>query len=263
MHVSICMLHDGMDFVRPHTLNEVSCSTCIREYPDHYIASIASRPVYRSSAVEMRKIGGTHVPEPPRAAASDSERSRAESLRRARAAIRDICACSAFTHFWTLTLSASEVDRYDYKAIIRKVNKWLSNAVTRKGLAYVLIPEYHKDGAIHFHGLARSAQPMGYVDSGHKTRVGQTVYNLASWRYGWTVCIELEGDYARVVNYIRKYINKGSDKVGGRWYLSGGDISRPRKTYEDWDFSEIDAPAHAIEGAAVSFKYIRIDKDNS
>lgn len=34
-----------------------------------------------------------------------------------------------FTHFVTLTLDASRVDRYDMAAITRKLNAWLSNQV--------------------------------------------------------------------------------------------------------------------------------------
>lgn len=246
--------------LRPLTIGEISCNTRIKHYPDHDLYSVASRPVYRRAIVEERKQSG-HVPELARVAASDIERSRAESLRRARANIRDICACSAFTDFITLTLSPKFIDRYDYNAIMKKVNRWLGNAVARKGLAYILIPEFHKDGAIHFHGLIRSASPLGLVDSNHRTRAGQIIYNISSWKYGWSVSIPLSGEYSRIVNYIQKYITKDSRKVGGRWYLSGGDIRRPGISYSDLLYDEIDADPYIVPDAGIAFKYIRIDKD--
>lgn len=246
--------------LRPLTIGEISCNTRIKHYPDHDLYSVASRPVYRRAIVEERKRGGNHVPAPDRGDTIDKARSHAESLRRARANIRDICSCSAFTDFWTLTLSPQCIDRYDYNAIMKKVNRWLGNSVSRKGLAYILIPEFHKDGAIHFHGLVRSTSPLGLVDSGHKTRAGQIIYNISSWKFGWTVSIPLSGEYSRVVNYIQKYITKDSRKVGGRWYLSGGDICRPTVSYADMLYDNIDAIPYIIPDAGLAFKYMRIEK---
>ena len=192
---------------------------------------------------------------PDAAASAESLR---RSIYRARRALRDIAACSDFTHFVTLTLDAARIDRYDYDAIIKRVNTWLSNAVARKGLAYVLVPEFHADGAIHFHGLIRGS--LLFVGSGHETAAGQIIYNLADWKFGFTACIEISGEYDRVCNYIMKYITKDNRKVGGRWYLSGGDISRPTVSYCDADWREIDAKEYFIPEAAVSFKYLRVDK---
>ena len=64
----------------------------------------------------------------------------------------------------TLTLDQTQVDRYDMAAITRKLNAWLSNQVQRRGLIYVLVPERHKDGAIHFHGFFNDV--LDRVDSG-------------------------------------------------------------------------------------------------
>ncbi|MFQ7854076.1 MAG: hypothetical protein ACLRIS_01925 [Flavonifractor plautii] len=49
------------------------------------------------------------------------------------------------------------MNRYDVREVTRHLNHWLDNQVRRKGLAYVLVPERHKDGAIHFHGFFNDA----------------------------------------------------------------------------------------------------------
>ncbi len=56
-----------------------------------------------------------------------------------------------------LTLDPARVNRYDVREVTRHLNHWLDNQVRRKGLAYVLVPERHKDGAIHFHGFFNDA----------------------------------------------------------------------------------------------------------
>jgi hypothetical protein len=187
-------------------------------------------------------------------------RKRAESLsraqRRARAAVRDLALSNPFRWFVTLTLDASRVDRYDVREVTRKLNAWLDNHVRRDGLAYVLVPELHKDGAIHFHGLfndALEAVDSGTVDMGtgrpRKPRSarqraawlssgGHVVYNLPAWTLGFTTAIELYGDRSKAVGYVCKYIAKqqrpGPDgtaqpgRIGGRWYYSGGALQRPR-----------------------------------
>lgn len=168
----------------------------------------------------------------------------ARAQRRAKAAVRDLAASNDFRWFVTLTLSPEKVDRYDVREVTRKLNAWLDNHVRRSGLAYVLVPERHKDGAIHFHGLFTDA--VAAVDSGHRDSGGHRVYNLPEWTLGFTTAIELYGERRKAIAYVCKYIGKqiGADgqpgKVGGRWYYSGGNLRRPKVEYCDVDPSEYD-----------------------
>lgn len=158
------------------------------------------------------------------------------SLRRARAQVRDLALANPFRWFVTLTLDQAKVDRYDMASITRRLNTWLDNQVRRHGLAYVLVPERHKDGAIHFHGFFNDA--VKAVDSGHRDREGHPVYNLPAWSLGFTTAIELYGDYHAAVGYVCKYIGKQGDKPGGRWYYSGGDLQRPAVEFADVSIRE-------------------------
>lgn len=160
----------------------------------------------------------------------------------------------------TLTLDAAKINRYDSREILRHLNRWLDNNVRRKGLKYVLVPEHHKDGAIHFHGFFNDT--LKAVDSGHKDRQGHTVFNLPGWGWGFSTAIELYGERAAAVAYICKYISKAQEKIGGRWYYSGGDLRRPDVVWCDVDYSqmlsEADAQPFMIEGlAGVQFVQIR------
>lgn len=161
--------------------------------------------------------------------------SRDRATRRARVAVRDLGLCNDWAYFVTLTLDARRINRYDPAEVVRHLNHWLDNRVRRDGLAYVLVPEHHKDGAIHFHGFFNDALPV--VDSGHHDQGGHPVYNLPAWGWGFSTAIALYGDRAAAVGYCCKYVAKQQEKIGGRWYYSGGRLRRPEVTWcdADWD----------------------------
>lgn len=182
----------------------------------------------------------------PGAAIEDLER----SMRRARAKVRRIALSNEFKYFMTLTLDPSKVDSHDAAAVVKKLNAWCSNMVQRNGLKYILVPERHKKGGIHFHGFFNDALPV--VDSGtirvpgikkpRKPRSaaqraewlaagGQIVYNLPGWTLGFTTAMELYGNYPAAVAYVCKYIGKDGEKPAGRWYYSGGDLQEPQTEY--------------------------------
>ena len=153
----------------------------------------------------------------------------ARSMRRARSRVRRLALSNEFRWFVTLTLSPDKVDRYDAAQVVRKLSTWCSNQVKRRGLQYILVPERHKDGALHFHGFFNDA--LEAVASGHRDKQGHMIYNLPGWTLGFTAAIEVYGDYAGAVAYVCKYIGKQGDKPAGRWYYSGGDLREPTAIY--------------------------------
>lgn len=159
------------------------------------------------------------------------------SMRRARSRVRRLALSNDFRWFVTLTLSPDKVDRYDAAQVVRKLSNWCSNQVTRHGLQYILVPERHKDGALHFHGFFNDA--LEAVASGHKDKQGHEIYNLPGWTLGFTAAIEVYGDYAGAVAYVCKYIGKQGDKPAGRWYYSGGDLREPAAIYGEISPAEL------------------------
>lgn len=190
------------------------------------------------------------------------------SVRRARKAVRDIARSNDWAYFVTLTLDPQKVDRYSFDAVWKHLRHWLGNAVRRKGLVYLLVPEHHKDGALHFHGFFNDA--LEAVDSGTMSvpgrkapvRVrseaqkaafermgGHTVYNLPGWGWGFSTAIRLYGERDAAISYVCKYIGKEMGgpagdplaapvKIGGRWYYSGGALQRPTVEWFDVDLRD-------------------------
>ena len=176
--------------------------------------------------------------------------------RRARAKVRDLALANHFQWFVTLTLDSAIVNRYDISSFGRVFTRWLDNAVRRRGLSYVIVPERHKDGAIHFHGLFNDALPM--VNSGHTDAAGHPIFNCTAWKFGFSACVQIYGSYTQAVSYVCKYIGKQGEKPGGRWYYSGGKLEKPTILYgvcEDWEtaqnvadaFGPLDAETYSFE----------------
>ena len=167
--------------------------------------------------------------------AEDRER----SMRRARAKLRRLALANEFRWFVTLTLNPELVDSMDGAAVVKKLNAWCSNMVQRRGLRYILVPERHKKGGIHFHGFFNDCVEV--VDSGHTDRQGHRVYNLPQWSLGFTTAIELYDEYTWAVGYVCKYVGKQGEKPAGRWYYSGGDLREPEVTYAEISPAELAA----------------------
>lgn len=209
------------------------------------------------------------------------------SMRRARANLRRLALANEFQYFVTLTLDPARVDRYDPAAIMKIMNRWLDNMVRRHGLRYILVPERHRDGALHFHGFF-AGEGIEAIDSGTIKRPGvkqpkrprseaeraqwlneggRVVYNLPQWPLGFTTAMTLYGEYSGAVAYVCKYIGKQSgDRPMGRWYYSGGPLAKPQKDYAVLDYRELqneygrEAVEFEIPGSKILVVHTREEK---
>lgn len=211
----------------------------IYHFPDgSYDIVAANAPIFKPKGFEKT---GAEKAVPAAAGTADGPREKREpkkdkedverAQRRARAKLRRLALANDFRWFVTLTIDPAKIDSFNSEAVVKRMSQWCSNQVKRKGLKYVLVPEYHKSGRIHFHGFFNDVFPV--VDSGKVDAAGHRVYNLPAWDYGFTTAIELYGEYGAAVAYVCKYIGKGAEKIGGRWYYSGGALAQPREEYVD------------------------------
>lgn len=204
----------------------------IYRYPDGSCDIIAAdRPTFRAKGWEPT---GADIPKPrakgkPREAGAEPDPKNLErAARRARAKVRRIALANQFRWFVTLTYDPQKVDSLNPEEALRRMGQWCSNQVKRRGLRYVLVPEYHKSGRVHLHGFFSDS--LEAVDSGHKAANGAPIFNLPGWGYGFTTAIELYGEYHKAVAYVCKYIGKDG-KIGGRWYYSGGELAQPQEEF--------------------------------
>lgn len=189
---------------------------------------------------------------PDRKYNKDKNITRNDSLKRSKDKIYDIAILNKFDYFVTFTLDGKKINRFDYDDIQKKLKIWLKNKVTRNNLKYLIVPELHKNGAIHFHGLISG--DLKLTDSGHKDK-GKVIYNLDSWKYGFTTCVKCTGDYEAVAHYISKYITKDTKRILGNTYYSGGGLERDcKKDYRYTLFSDSLGKEYIIsEGLKVKY----------
>ena len=260
--------------------SDVKCHGKLKIYPGGDWELLAcTRPIFSPDGWELSDKWDSKPSERKKTEPSAEDIDRAR--RRAAAKVKDIARCTPFRWFVTLTIDAAQIDRYDPSAILKRMRVWLDNRVRRNGLAYVLVPEYHNDGAIHFHGFFNDA-PIGIIESGTFRLPGnkkprrprsereraawlsagaQAVYNVREWSFGFSTAIEIYGDYNAAIGYCCKYVTKAQKKIGGRWYYSGGELGAPVVEFVDCDYYDIAADPRAyqfsIDGAAAAFALIR------
>lgn len=137
--------------------------------------------------------------------------------------------CNRWDWFFTITFDPALVDRYSYDDCSRKVSDWLSNL--RKldpYIQYLIVPEQHKDGAWHFHGLINHSPALCMTYSGKDTRRGVPIYNIGRYRFGYTTATHVQSSEA-VSRYITKYITKELVSVssGRKLYWASRNLKEP------------------------------------
>lgn len=142
------------------------------------------------------------------------------STSRSRAAVRELVLCNNWCWFGTFTLSPECHDRFNIEAFKKQFSKWLQNLNYNNSLniQYLLIPEQHKDGAWHMHGVL-SGIPENWLckfsvaDNVPSDLVTHGYYNWPAYadKFGFVSLGRIENLEA-TANYITKYISKDISK---------------------------------------------------
>lgn len=179
---------------------------------------------------------------------------------RAKTKIREYAMCNNWEYFCTFTIDKNKFDRYNLESYHRTFAQWLRNYGKRKGIkiSYLIVPEKHKDGAWHEHGLimglgkeelqefSLNEKLPRYIRN--KLLKGEKIYTWKDYenKFGYVV-IEPIRNQVKVSNYITKYCTKELSKSVGElgahlYYNSKGlkkaeTIKRGSLTAtQNWDF---------------------------
>lgn len=145
----------------------------------------------------------------------------AASLSRTRNTVYEIAACNDFQWFFTGTLNPEWHDRNDLGEFRKKLSQAIRDFRKKTGdsVYYLLIPERHKSGAWHVHGLLgglpverlhrfepNERLPLRILK---RVREHEDVYNWEyySKKFGFTTLTPIR-DKAATTAYITKYITK-------------------------------------------------------
>lgn len=180
------------------------------------------------------------------------------NLSRARSAIREYALCNEWKYFVTLTIDQSKFDRYNLTLYKKSLGKFLNNWNSRHSekVTYLLVPEFHKDGAIHMHGLMNGLD--GYL---HKNENSYLDWQAYKDRFGY-ISLDPVRDNIKVAHYITKYITKElsahSDELGKHLYIHSQGLSKGEVIYK----SECEITCYDFENDYCKIKEIDNRTDN-
>ena len=222
--------------------------------PDGFCkVSCFTRQIYKGEGYEAleyfsREQAEIELLSPPvkESEAVKSDRVRQDSFKRSKNAIFEIAAANEWKYMVTFTVDKDKCDRYDREAVKKAFSGWLYDMSKRKGLKALIIPEYHKDKAIHFHGLINDSLEMEhsgtYKIEGEKKPVKEStlrrrgltpqadnvkdVYNVKGYKLGFSTAVPLDGNVTRVSYYMTKYCTKDLEKIFGSYYFCVGKVKR-------------------------------------
>ena len=167
---------------------------------------------------------------------SNSENARFSSRNRV---VEIIKANSDFCYFFTGTFDPKKWNSKNFQEVFKPLRRFLQN----KGIKYILVPELHQSGAIHFHGVFNeTVEP--YLDNfdlskklPKRIRDGilkenRELFDFPTYakRFGW-VSIEKIRNLDAVACYVSKYITKSfedeKNRISYRRFFASKNLSRP------------------------------------
>lgn len=163
---------------------------------------------------------------------------------RARSMIKQYGLCNKWDYFVTLTLDKKKYNRYelgvfrkDLAQFIRDMRKKYGSEDNRR-LSFVLVPENHKDGAWHMHGLIYGL-PESAVEPFRRGEHPDYLVNngFLNWpdyakKFGF-VSLGVIKDQISTVLYTTKYINKDVEALaelkGEHLYMASRPLAKAQK----------------------------------
>lgn len=155
------------------------------------------------------------------------------SFSRTRSRVYQLARGNEWLWFITFTFDKRKCDRYDWIGTSVRLKEYLGYMRKKHieagyDFKYMVVPEQHKDGAFHFHGI------FGSCDS-HLLQIKRYLpdkgfWLVDSWHWGFSSATQVKDDLA-VSNYITKYFTKDMMAVskGKKRYWASRNLSLPER----------------------------------
>lgn len=166
------------------------------------------------------------------------------SLRRTKRTVKQLSSYNDFNQWVTLTIAD---DRQDDTKSLHKLHRWLHNQKRKHGpFRYLLVPERHKTGELHFHGIFGGYEGTITPATNNKAssryygqrliQNNREVFNLTEFDLGFSK-LEIIESPQRISTYITKYITKDLPQIGKnkkRYWASKGLALPPTENNPQW-----------------------------
>lgn len=175
------------------------------------------------------------------------ERKEKDNLSRARSVVYDLARSNRFDWFISLTFSPQMVsNRWDYDECSAAVKRF-THKLCLWGNGWIIVPERHKNGAFHFHGLVQGELNVcpainPYTGKQKVDKNGRLVFNLNDYEFGFTEAVKTDNS-PKLATYLTEYFTKDMCIPKGRKrYWASRALIRPQVEYLqmfDAEFGEI------------------------
>lgn len=134
----------------------------------------------------------------------------ANNVARARSRIRELASCNHWDYFATFTIDGTRQDRFDGSLYCKRLGEWFGNFNRdyKAHVCYLVVPEQHKNGAYHAHGLL-SGIPAGALTVNEHGHLDWPRYRS---RFGF-ISLDPVRDRLACAAYITKYVSKDLDST--------------------------------------------------
>ncbi|MBQ8902334.1 MAG: hypothetical protein IJY87_04635 [Bacilli bacterium] len=172
----------------------------------------------------------------------ERKRQRYKNLYNAKQNVIDLAYHNSLIKEWewfiTLTFNPEEVDSKNYDQVSEKLSMFLDNLKHQnKDMRYIILPELHKSGAVHFHGIFANVPNLKTQEARNPKnnrliyQNGTKIYNVTNYKYGFTTASEIKNQEAVSV-YISKYMTKDLIDINyKKRYWSSKNLQRPTIQY--------------------------------
>lgn len=219
-----------------------------KQYRVTYLNRSISDKVHIRDEVEYEKVGDRF----------------SSSVSRAKNAILGYGKCNDWELFVTFTLDSRKYDRYNLSKWRTDFSQYIRNLRRLKGydIQYLLIPERHKDGAWHMHGLMSGipwsdlakfefgVHPVDLVKSGYRFYQGITD------KFGFNSFGKIRNSDAATA-YCLKYAGKGfalqDMDAGTHLYYASHGLRKPEKVMDGCSAFYLTHPDFENEFCAISW----------
>lgn len=130
---------------------------------------------------------------------------------RSRSRVFELAMCNDWDCFVTLTLDEKKYDRFNLKAYIKDLSQFIRDERKKTGaeIKYLLVPELHKNGAWHLHGMMKGLPQENIFDNGNFDKNGQPYQHWKTYydKFGFMSFSPIQSEVGSAI-YMSKYISK-------------------------------------------------------
>lgn len=217
--------------------------TTVKQYNDN-IYRVCTMPVCRNSGFEIEK----DTKYTKKNTVNNNKLS--NNIVRSRTTVQEYALCNPWTYFVTLTIDEKKYDRFNLKRYYSDFAEFIHNFNRRRTkenkVKYIFVPELHKNGAWHMHGMIYGLCP----DDLTINQNGYFTWKKYNDKFGF-MSIDKIQDIDRLSSYILKYITKDVEKsvseLGAHLYYASKGLVKAELVYRgqallhcDYDYEHPD-----------------------